>query len=141
MAISTPTMTKDEPIERITPWAVNFHSDDYAAGGLNEELVAAPSRSNSATYITQVIIGIVESADHGYMINNKISLIDGAGVVVYGPIQLQAQGGSIITKDFDPPLKITDGKALDCTGVYGGGGYNTASFVYIEGFTGDKPLG
>jgi len=144
MAISTPTLTgkSTHPIEvNANRWAVNFHSDDFGAGGLNEEIKAAPSGTGRATYLTHVTMGIVADSVKGYEIDCKLSLIDGAGSTVFGPIQFQAQGTSHVQKDFDPPLKITDEKALDCTGVYGGGGYDTACFVYIEGFTGDKPLG
>jgi len=142
MAIVTPILVGDgtHPIEVNAPWAVNFHSADFAAGGLDEELKAAPTRAGSALYLTHVTMGLVDSADHGYLIDNKISLVDGIGTTAFGPIGLQVQSG-LFQKDFDPPLKITDNKALNCVGVYAGGGYNTACFVYVEGFTGDKPLG
>ena len=142
MAITTPKLTGDgtKPIEVNAPWAANFHSANYAAGGINQELKAAPARDNSALYVTHVTMGIVADSTWHYEIDNRVSLIDGDGTVLFGPIRLQAQGSGLFKKDFNKPLKITDKKSLKCKGVYGGGGYNTASFVYVEGFTGDSPL-
>jgi len=143
MTITTPVLAGGgmRPIEINIPWAVNYHTADIGAGGLSAELKAAPTRANSATYLTHVTMGIVDSAAQGYLINNKISLVDGAGAVVLGPIQMQAQGNGLFQKDFDPPLKITDGKALDVSVTRAAGSYNTAALIYVEGFTGDKPLG
>jgi len=144
MAITTPTLAGagTHPIEvDCNLWAANFHSANYAGAGLSQELKAAPTRTNSALYLTHVTMGIVADSTWHYEIDNKVSLIDGDGTVLFGPIQLQAQGAGLFQKDFDKPLKITDGKSLKCKGVYGGGSYNTASFVYVEGFTGDVPLG
>ena len=66
---------------------------------------------------------------------------------------IEARGGVIITKGWDDyavfskgnkglQLKITDNKALDLSGLSAGkgGGYYTAAFVYIEYYTGDKPI-
>jgi len=144
MAITTPILAGDgiHPIEvDCNRWATNYHSGNYAAGGLSQELKAAPSRSNSALYVTHVTMGIVADSTWHYEIDNKLSLIDGDGTVLFGPIGLQAQGEGLFQKDFDKPLKVTDNKSLKCKGVFGGGSYNTASFIYVEGFTGDKPLG
>ena len=141
--ISTPFLSGPGslPVERSAPWAVNYLSSDF--GTLNAELKAAPTRPNSATYITHVTMGVVETASQGYVIDCKLKLIDAVGLDAFGPIQFLSDGQTTFSKDFNPPMKITDNKALD---IYGrsagkGAGYYTAAFVYIEGFTGDKPLG
>lgn len=129
------------PVERTAPWAVNYSSDAFK--DLNVELKAAPARSNSATYLTHVTMGIIKTYAPNpglYLIDTKLTLIDGAGDTAFGPIQLQAQGSGLFSKDFNPPLKITNNKALDLDGATGSN-YYSSCFVYIEGFTGDKPLG
>lgn len=143
MGITTPILAGHEPIERDdNRWALNFPSDDFDSGGLDEELKAAPTRNNSALYLTHVTMGTVDSAVSGYTMDARISLVDGNGDIVYGPIQFQSQGQTNMTKDFDPPLKITDNQALDCVAVSGGdAAYQGAVMVYVEGFTGDSPLG
>jgi len=135
---NTPKIVEEITHVRTGPWAVNYHSSDFA--NLNHELKAAPTRPNSATYLTHVTMGLVSSAAHGYLIDCKLTLVDGIGNEVFGPIQLQAQGQSTFSKDFTKPLKITDNKALDLSGENDGGGYYTAAFVYIEGYTGDAPI-
>lgn len=143
MATSTPTLTGDGmmPIERQAPWAVNHHSDDFIAGSLNNELKAAPTRSNSALYLTHVTMGLVANAAFNTIVDARLTLYDGAGLAVFGPVQLQANGQAVFSKDFKHPVKITDGKALDLSGACAGGSYQAACFVFVEGFTGDKPLG
>jgi len=145
MAISTPILAGNRkyPIEKDhNRWAINFPSDDFAGGGLNEELKAAPTRSNSAHYLTHVTMGVSANATAGYVMNTKVSLVDGAGVTVFGPIQFQSQGQTAISRELNPPIKLTDGKALDCSATSGGAGsYQGACFVYVEGFTADSPLG
>jgi len=140
---TTPTITGDGtyPIERSAPWAVNYYSAEFVAGSLNVELKAAPTRSNSATYITHVTMGIVASTINKVLVDASLTLVDGAGSEVFGPVQFCDSGTTVFSKDFSKPLKITDEKALDLTGVCPTTGYQSACFVFIEGFTGDKPLG
>lgn len=144
MAITEPILAGVgiHPVEVNAPWAVNFHSADFGAGGMNEELKAAPTRDGSALYLTHVTMSLVSETAHDYVLAAKVSLVDGAGVTFFGPIQLQENGGGIFQKDWpkDAPMKITDKKALNCVGVYNGGSYNSAVLVYIEGFTGDAPI-
>jgi hypothetical protein len=141
MAISTPVLIGDglKPIAKTAPFAVNFHSANFggAIGNLNQELKTAPG-IGKATYITHVTMGLVGDSVNDYMIDCRLTLVDGAGTTAFGPIQLQAQGEGLFLKDWEEPLKITDNKALDLTGVGAAGGYYTACFVYIEGFTGQK---
>lgn len=144
MTITRPILAGDgiHPVEVNAPWAVNFLSDDFGAGGVNEELKVAPTRAGSALYLTHVTMCLVADSVKGYLIDAKVSLVDGVGDTAFGPIQLQAQGGGIFQKDWpkDAPLKITDKKALDCVAAYGGGSYDSAILVYVEGFTGDVPI-
>jgi len=77
-----------------------------------------------------------------YVMDTKVSLADGAGVTVFGPIQFQSQGQTVISRDLNPPIKLTDSQALNCAATSGGAGaYQGACFVYVEGFTADSPLG
>ena len=143
MAITTPTIAGPGvyPIERYAPWAVNFHSADLTAAGVSQELKAAPG-AGKALHVTHVTMGIVESAAQGYLIDNKITLKDGDGTILFGPIQMQAAGGGLFKKDWprQAPLKLVDNKAL--TGAVGrsAGSYNTAALIYVEGFTASAPI-
>jgi len=143
MTITNPILAGDGlmPIAKSEPWAVNFHSANFSGGGanLNQELKAAPG-ADKATYVTHVTMGLVGDSVNDYMIDCRLTLVDAAGTNNFGPIQLQAQGEGLFSKDFDPPFKITDNKALDLTGVGAAGSYASACFVYIEGFTGQKPI-
>ena len=136
----TPKIVDEITHVRTGPWAVNYLSSDFA--NLNYELVPAPTRPHSATYVTHVTMGLVETDSQGYVIDCKLWLNDGVGDEVFGPVQLTARGQSTFSKDFTKPLKITDNRALDLSGTSAGkgGGYYTAAFVFIEGYTGDKPL-
>jgi len=135
----TPKVVNEITHVRTGPWAVNYHSGDFK--NLNYELKAAPTGSNTATYLTHVTMGLVGDSMWGYLIDTKLTLIDGIGDEVFGPIQLQAQGTGLFSKDFRYPLKITDNKALDLSGVNDKGGYYTSCFVFIEGFTAQDPIG
>ncbi len=136
----TPKIVDEITHVRTGPWAVNYLSSDFA--NLNYELQAAPTRPRSATYITHVTMGLVETASQGYVIDCKLWLIDGIGDTAFGPVQLTARGQSTFSKDFSKPLKITDNKALDLSGTSAGkgSGYYTAAFVFIEGYTADDPI-
>ena len=137
MATTTPTIVQEITHVRTGPWAVNYLSSDFST--LNIELKAAPTRTNSATYITHVTMGIVAD-DSDIIVDANLTLIDGAGSAVFGPIQLQSNGQAVFSKDFKYPMKITDNKALDISGSAVNGAYQSAAFVFIEGFTGDNPI-
>ena len=144
MGITTPILAGEGlmPIAKTAPFAVNFHSGNFSAlaPDLNEEIKAAPG-AGKAIYISHVTMGVVGASATGWVMDTTLTLVDGAGTDMFGPIQFQAQGGSFMSKDFDPPLKVTDNKALDVTGVGAGeGSYFSAALVYIEGFTGQKPI-
>lgn len=142
MAIATPTLTGHIPIEREAPWAVNYVSDSFIAGGLAAELKAAPTRDNSALYLTHVTM----SNRHCLYGTTRIydvalTLYDGGGNVLLGPIQLQENGDGVFSKDFKDPIKAVDKKALDVSGSGPAAGYQARCVIYIEGFTADAPLG
>ncbi len=141
MTIATPTLTGDgnHPIEVNAPFAVNFKSDAFVAGSLAAELKAAPTRDGSAIYLTHVTMSIVKNVNR--VQDTALTLVGGDGAALFGPIQLQENGKGIFSKDFRHPLKVSDKKALDLSGAGPGGGYQTAAFVYVEGFIGDSPIG
>ncbi len=145
MPITTPILVGDGrmPIAKTAPFALNLHSDDFGGGigNLNQELKAAPG-AGKATYVTHVTMGIAADAVNSWVIDCHLVLLDGigaGGVFVLGPIHFAAQGESVMSKDFDPPLKITDNTVLGLTGVgRGTGNYHSACLVYVEGFTGQR---
>ena len=74
MAITTPELAGDgnHPIEKYAPWALNFHSADFTAGNLNQELKTAPG-AGKATYITHVTMGLVDDSVKGYLIDARVT--------------------------------------------------------------------
>jgi len=142
MAITTPGRAGagTYPIERIKPWAVNYHSANFTAAGVTQELKAAPTGAGKAHYVSHVTMCLVEDSVKSYLIDNTVTLKDGDGTVLFGPIGLQL-GSSPFKKDFDPPIKLVDNKSLTCFAHRSAGSYDSACLVYVECFTGDKPLG
>jgi hypothetical protein len=136
---STPTIVEEITHVRTGPFTINYHSDDFTGGLLNVELIEAPTRDNSATYLTHVTMGIVANANK-VLVDANLTLIDGVGSEVFGPIQFCDSGTTIFSKDWKKPLKITDEKALDLKGSCATTGYQAACFVYIEYCTGDNPI-
>jgi hypothetical protein len=122
MAITTPTICGPEqiPIARSAPWALNNDEDDATPA---VTLKAAPG-SGYALYITHVTIS-------GQTVDVAVTLQDEDATVLFGPIQMQADGGGIFTKDWKYPLKLTDNKSLDVLATNG-----VAFTIYVEGFTG-----
>lgn len=137
---NTPTIVQEITHVRTGPFTVNYHSDDFTGGALNAELIAAPTRGNSATYLTHVSMGLVSNAAQKYISDANLTLVDGVGDEMFGPVQLQANGQSTFSKDFSKPMKVTDNKALDVTGLGADTGYQPACWVFIEYYTGDKPI-
>jgi len=130
MAITTPTLVGagSFPIERIAPWAVNNSEDDANPA---VEMKAAPG-AGKALYLTHVTMSIQFSG----ISDSKVTLKDEDGTVLFGPITLQSNGEGNYTKDWRDPLKLADNKGLY---VYAPD-YDMFT-CYVEGFTGDKPLG
>lgn len=131
MAITRPTLIGAGifPVERYAPWAVN---DYVSETGAAHEVKAAPG-TGKALYITHVTM----SAHYVTVIQDvKITLQDEDGTVLYGPIQMQSDGGGLFKKDWKNPLKLIDNKAL-----YVLGNVPNASFtLYVEGFTAAAPI-
>jgi hypothetical protein len=138
MTITNPVLVGDGlmPIAKSAPWAVNDHVSGVGAVG-NEELRTAPG-AGKASYLTHVTIGGIDG-NLGF-IDVAVTLVDGAGTNILGPIECQRNGDNFYQKDFDPPLKVTDNKALDATITGGGATYKAAVLIYVEGFTGQKPI-
>ena len=135
--LDTPKLVEEITHVRTGPWAVNYYGT-CVGGSLAAELKAAPTRPNSATYLTHVTMGIVSDANH-IMSDGKLTLIDGSGDEVFGPVQFTADGQQLFSKDFKYPLKITDNKALDLSAACAAG-YQASCFVFVEGFTADGPI-
>ena len=138
--MTTPKIVEEITHARTGPFAVNYHSADFIGGALAAELIAAPTRPNSATYITHVTMGIVRNAANDILVAAHLRLIDGAGTDAFGPIQFVTAGQTTFSKDFDKPLKITDNKAVDLQGSAVNGSYQAACFVFVEYYTGDGPI-
>ena len=137
---NTPEIVNAITHVRTGPWAVNYHSDDFVAGSLNVELKAAPAAPGAATYITHVSMGMVAEKDFDWTYDCSLTLVDGGGSEMFGPVQFESSGQTTFSKDFEYPMKVTDNKALDITGS-SRSGYEPACWVYIEGWTGTKPIG
>ena len=120
MAITTPTLVNELPTARSGPYAFNNDEDD---ADVAVECVATPG-AGKAIYLTHVTIA-------GSTTDVAVTLQDGDGTVLFGPIQCQADGGSILTKDWKYPLKLTDNKALDVFATNG-----VAFTIYGEYFIG-----
>ncbi len=123
MAITEPTICGDGkiPLTRTGPWAVN--DDQTAIATTAVEIKATPGAGYSL-YITHVTIS-------GRTVDVAVTLQDEDDTVLFGPIQMQADGGGNFTKDFNYPLKLTSNKALEVVASA-----DQDFLVYVEGFTG-----
>lgn len=142
MAITKPTRAGSGtfPVERTAPWAVNNHTADFYSTGLTDELKAAPG-ARKATYLEHLTLSLNGNSVNGWLEPAHVSLVDGAGITVFGPIQLQIIGEGNFTKDWNPPLKIADNKALKYSAVGTGTvNYKSSVLIYVEGFTAAAPI-
>lgn len=105
-----------------------FNNDEDDANGAAVDCVDAPG-TGKAVYVTSITIS-------GRTADIAITLEDGDGADLFGPIQMQ-DGGSPFTKDWpkDSPLKVTDNKALS---VYASAA--SAFTIYGEYFIGQAPI-
>ena len=124
MAITTPTLVNELPIARSGPFSFNNDEDD---ADVAVECVAAPG-AGKAIYLASVTIA-------GRTTDVAVTVQDGDGTVLFGPIQCQADGGSILTKDWKYPLKVIDNKALDVFATNG-----VAFTIYGEYFIGETVI-
>lgn len=128
MAITTPVLAGPGlmPIARTGP--LTFNNDEDDANGTAQQCVAAPG-AGKALYLTHITISGI-TADIAITLRDAV-----AGTVLFGPIQMQADGGGLFTKDWKHPLKLTDNKALF---VYADAA--SAFTIYGEYFIGQKPV-
>lgn len=126
MAITTPTLAGPGlyPINVGPMLSFNNDEDD---GTPAVECVAAPG-AGKAIYITSLTFSDRTT-------DVAITIQDEDDVVLFGPIQLQADGSGLFTKDFAHPLKLTDNKALEVLGTNG-----VAFTLYGEYFIGQAPV-
>jgi len=124
MAITRPTLTGpgSKPIARAGPKAFNNDEDDASTA---VACVATPG-AGKAIYLTHITLS-------GRTADLAITIRDEDDVVLFGPIQLQADGGGNYQKDWKYPLKLTDNKALE---VYASAA--SAFTIYGEYFIGQK---
>ncbi len=123
MAITIPTIIGPGlmPIVRLAPWAINNDEDD--ANGAAVSIKTAPGTGYSL-YLEHLTLS-------GRTADIAITLRDGATDVLFGPIQMQADGSGTFTKDWPNPIKLTTNTAL-----YVYASVASAFTVYVEGFTG-----
>lgn len=105
MAITRPILAGPGlmPVSRSGPLCFNNDEDDANAAAV--ECVGTPG-AGKALYLTHITIS-------GRTVDVAITLRDSDDTVLYGPIQMQADGGGNFTKDWEHPLKLTDNKALE----------------------------
>ncbi len=112
------TLVVTLPLARSGPWAVNNDESDATPA---VEMKEAPGAEHSL-YITSITLS-------GQAIDVAITLQDEGAAETFGPIQMQADGGGIFTKNFKYPWKLPTNKALDVLATNG-----VAFTCYVEGF-------
>ena len=126
MAVTTPTIVNEVPFARSGPYSFNNDEDD--ANGAAIECVGVPG-AGKALYLTHISIS-GRTADIAITLRDAV-----AGTVLFGPIQCQADGSSVYTKDWKYPLKLSDNKALF---VYASAA--SAFTIYGEYFISQAPI-
>lgn len=126
MAITTPTLAGPGLYPIVVGPMLSFNNDEDDATPA-VELVAAPG-AGKAIYLTSATFSDRTT-------DVAVTLQDGDGTVLFGPIQLQADGSGLFTKDWKYPLKLTDNKALNVLATNG-----VAFTVYGEYFIGQAPI-
>ncbi len=105
---------------------LSFNNDEGDAD-VAVQCVATPG-AGKAIYLAHVTMS-------GRTTDVAITLQDEDGTVLYGPIQMQENGGGNFTKDWKDPLKLTDDKALYVFATNG-----QAFTLYGEYFIGQAPI-
>ncbi len=126
MGITNPTLIGDGqmPVSMTGPLSFNNDEDD---ADIAVQLVATPG-AGKAIYLTSVTMS-------GRTTDVAITLQDEDATVLFGPVQMQGDGGSNFTKDWPNPLKLIDDKALYVFAT------NIQAFtVYGEYFIGQAPI-
>lgn len=126
MAITTPTLAGPGlfPVNKGPMLSFNNDEDDATPA---VELVATPG-AGKAIYLTSITLSDRTT-------DVAVTLQDEDATVLFGPIQLQADGSGLFTKDWEHPLKLTDNKALDVLATNG-----VAFTIYGEYFIGQSRL-
>lgn len=126
MAITNPVLAGPGiyPVARSGPLSFN---DDNTDATPATQLVATPG-PGKAIYLTHITLS-------GRTVDVAVTLQDEDDTVLFGPIQLQADGGGNFTKDWKHPLKLTDNKALEVLATEG-----VAFTIYGEYFIGQAPI-
>ncbi len=128
MGITTPTLAGPGLYPINAGPMLSFNNDENDANAAAIECVGVPG-AGKALYLTSITIS-------GRTVDVAISLWDAVtGTVLFGPIQLQADGGGLFTKNWKDPLKLTDNKALF---VYASAA--EAFTIYGEYFIGQAPV-
>ncbi len=127
MSITTPKLIGDGqmPVSVTGPLSFNNDEDDASTA---QQCIATPG-AGKALYLTSVTYSGI-TADIAITLRDAV-----AGTVLFGPIQMQADGGGLFTKDWKNPLKLTDNKALF---VFASAA--SAFTIYGEYFIGQAPI-
>lgn len=126
MAITTPTLAGPGALPINVGPRLSFNNDEDDATPA-VELVATPG-AGKAIYITSLTFSDRTT-------DVAVTIQDEDANVLFGPIQLQADGNGLFTKDFTYPLKVADNKALEVLATNG-----VAFTVYGEYFIGQAPV-
>ncbi len=128
MGITTPTLAGPGLYPINVGPMLSFNNDEDDANGTAQQCVATPGAGKDL-YLKHITIS-------GRTVDVAITLRDAvAGTVLFGPIQMQADGGGNFTKDWEHPLKLADNKALF---VYASAA--EAFTIYGEYFIGQAPI-
>lgn len=112
------------PVSKSAPLCFN---NDEGDADVAVQCVATPG-AGKALYITHVTMS-------GRLTDVAITLQDEDATVLFGPIQMQENGGGNFTKDWEDPLKLIDDKALYVFAT------NSQAFtLYGEYFIGQAPI-
>ncbi len=128
MAITRPTLAGPGLFPINAGPMLSFNNDEDDANAAAIECVGVPG-TGKAIYLKHIAIS-------GRLADIAITLRDAvAGAVLFGPVQMQADGSGLFTKDWEHPLKLDDNKALF---VYASAA--SAFTIYGEYFIGQSPI-
>ena len=113
------------------PWAINNDEDNANTSAV--ECKAAPARAGEALYMTHLTL-----SNNVPLADQAIVIMDDDGTIYFGPIVLMVEGDNVFSKDFKCPVKFADNKGIFVQELIGGKA--SALTIYLEGFTGCKPI-
>lgn len=126
MGVTRPVLVGPGLMPKAMAGPFSFNDDNTDATPATT-LVNAPG-VGKAIYLTHVTMS-------GRTVDVAITVQDEDDTVLFGPIQMQADGGSNFTKDWKHPLKLTDNKALEVLATEG-----VDFTIYGEYFIGQSPI-